>query len=208
MNLSQIETSNHSDNTSPNLDKIFLSKESNQFSKSTVDEVVRSCLSSLQHLDDMSFSMSNIKINDKEFNKIELLIPRKTFKEHDQGTNKRIKNDDEKSTVSLSQPISEYQLNISTAQCSNHNTNSKSRTNGRKNLSSMKEFQAYAMEKKSLNTNLPEKKGPIKRKLREEELDSLCSVCGDKATKFNHYGGRGCQSCRAFFRRTVEKFNT
>ena len=46
-----------------------------------------------------------------------------------------------------------------------------------------------------------------KRKLPMEEIDSSenCRVCGDEASKFIHYGGRSCQSCRAFFRRTVEK---
>ena len=208
MVLSIIETSNnHCDNTTPIPDKVFLSKESNTFSKSTVDEVVRSCLSKVQSLDDMSFSLSNTKTNEKEFIKIELLIPRKTFKEHDQGTNKRIKNDVEKLTVNLFQRNSETQLNNSASPCSNHNSNSKPRKNGRKNLPSKEELQAYAMERKSLSTNLPEKKGSMKRKLDEGELESLCNVCGDKATKFNHYGGRGCQSCRAFFRRTVKKFN-
>ena len=208
MGLSIIETSNHSDNTTPNPDKLFLSKESNAFSKSTVDEVVRSCLSNVQHLDDMSFSLSNTKTNGQEFIKVELLIPRKSFKENDQGTNKPIKNDDEKFTVNNSQNFYENQLNNSVSQRSNHNTNSKPRKNGRKNLPPNSELQTYKMDRKSLNTNLPEKKGSRKRKLDKEDLESLCSVCGDKATKFNHYGGRGCQSCRAFFRRTVEKFNT
>ena len=46
-----------------------------------------------------------------------------------------------------------------------------------------------------------------KRKLPIEEINSSenCRVCGDEASKFIHYGGRSCQSCRAFFRRTVEK---
>ena len=208
MGLSIIETSNHSDNTTPNPDKPFLSKESNTFSKSTVDEVVRSCLSNVQHLDDMSFSLSNTKTKGQEFIKVELLIPRKSLKENDQGTNKHIKSDDEKLTVNTSQKIYENQLNYFTSQRSDLNTSSKPRKNGRKNLTPNVELQAYKMERKSLNTNLPEKKGSRKRKLDKEELESLCSVCGDKATKFNHYGGRGCQSCRAFFRRTVEKFNT
>ena len=46
-----------------------------------------------------------------------------------------------------------------------------------------------------------------KRKLPVEEIESSenCKVCGDASSKFIHYGGRSCQSCRAFFRRTVEK---
>ena len=32
-----------------------------------------------------------------------------------------------------------------------------------------------------------------------------CNVCGDKTSKYCHYGGRSCQSCRAFFRRSVLK---
>ena len=33
-----------------------------------------------------------------------------------------------------------------------------------------------------------------------------CKVCGDKESKHVHYGGRSCQSCRAFFRRYVKTF--
>ena len=33
-----------------------------------------------------------------------------------------------------------------------------------------------------------------------------CKICGDKASKYCHYGGSSCQSCRAFFRRSVTKF--
>ena len=169
--------------------------------------MVRSCLSSVTHLDDMSFSLSNTKTNGQEFIKIELLIPRKSFREHEQGTKKRIKDDDEKLTVSLPQNISGNQLNNSASYCSDRYTNSKPRQNGYKNLPSTEELKAYAMEKTSLTINLPEKKGSIKRKLDKVELESVCGACGDKATKFTHYGGRSCQSCRAFFRRTVEKFN-
>ena len=35
---------------------------------------------------------------------------------------------------------------------------------------------------------------------------SLCQVCGETAGRHNYYGGRSCQSCRAFFRRSVEIF--
>ena len=34
-----------------------------------------------------------------------------------------------------------------------------------------------------------------------------CQVCGNIASTHVHYGGRSCQSCRAFFRRSVVKFS-
>ena len=34
----------------------------------------------------------------------------------------------------------------------------------------------------------------------------LCKVCGDMASKHTYYGGRSCQSCRQFFRRSVISF--
>ena len=32
---------------------------------------------------------------------------------------------------------------------------------------------------------------------------ALCLVCGEKAGQHTYYGGKSCQSCRAFFRRSV-----
>ena len=38
-------------------------------------------------------------------------------------------------------------------------------------------------------------------------LLEICKVCGDSASAHIHYGGRSCPSCRAFFRRSVQKFS-
>ena len=32
----------------------------------------------------------------------------------------------------------------------------------------------------------------------------LCPICSNEAGKLSHYGGHGCSSCRAFFRRSVQ----
>ena len=31
-----------------------------------------------------------------------------------------------------------------------------------------------------------------------------CPICSGEASRHSHYGGRGCSSCRAFFRRSVQ----
>ena len=40
-----------------------------------------------------------------------------------------------------------------------------------------------------------------------QDYSILCKVCGDGATKYNHYGGRSCAGCRIFFKRSVEQYN-
>ena len=55
-------------------------------------------------------------------------------------------------------------------------------------------------------TNSPPEIGKKKRgrKCIQTMEIQTCHVCGDMAGKHNYYGGRACNSCRAFFRRSVE----
>lgn len=56
------------------------------------------------------------------------------------------------------------------------------------------------------NVNLTELPNlDIKEEVIEASKPSnLCPICSNEAGKHSHYGGRGCSSCRAFFRRSVQ----
>lgn len=43
--------------------------------------------------------------------------------------------------------------------------------------------------------------------INELSNSNLCPICSNEAGKHIHYGGRGCSSCRAFFRRSVQSGN-
>ena len=40
--------------------------------------------------------------------------------------------------------------------------------------------------------------------VQDQAVDEKCPICGCEASRHIHYGGRGCPSCRAFFRRSVQ----
>ena len=54
---------------------------------------------------------------------------------------------------------------------------------------------------------LIKKSPPLLNDVKEQNFDSLCPACNDKASTHVHYGGRSCHSCRAFFRRSVININ-
>ena len=63
--------------------------------------------------------------------------------------------------------------------------------------------------KNKLRQNLHKKSGDVlkaqyhlRKSIRQND-STLCLVCGEKAGKHTYYGGKSCQSCRAFFRRSV-----
>ena len=58
--------------------------------------------------------------------------------------------------------------------------------------------------KKTVKKATKSTKAGERMKGNEESDGALCKVCGETATKYIHYGGRSCASCRAFFRRSVE----
>ena len=49
-------------------------------------------------------------------------------------------------------------------------------------------------------------KGVEETSVEEQAESDLCKVCGDVASKHTYFGGRSCQSCRQFFRRSVISF--
>ena len=219
-NFFSIENLVDSNSSTQNPDAINLSQErkTNTIAKSSVDDLVSLCLSSVQHLEDMKFNLSNTKTDGEEFVRIELLIPRKTFAKGYEGSHKGRKEDNEKVIIKTSNSIRKNQQVNSSAQCIDQNTTSKRRFSYdlkksiRKNSNSEKlpaiqEVHEGSLGTESLHSSVSEKTGSLKRNLMEEEWKSSnrCGVCGDKASKFIHYGGRSCQICRAFFRRTVAK---
>ena len=125
---------------------------------------------------------------------------------------------DEKIVINTSNSFPKNEIVNSLEQCVDQNTTSKRilshdlKKSIGKNFHSVKlpaneEILEDALSTESLYSSLSKNIGTPKRKQVEEEWESskLCGVCGDKASKFIHYGGRSCQSCRAFFRRTVAK---
>nr|ABC02085.1 nuclear receptor subfamily 5 group A member 1 splice variant b [Ictalurus punctatus] len=46
-------------------------------------------------------------------------------------------------------------------------------------------------------------KGSVMEFTTEEDLEELCPVCGDKVSGY-HYGLLTCESCKGFFKRTVQ----
>ena len=54
----------------------------------SLDEVVKSCLSGVQHLEDMEFNISNTKNDGKEFLRVELKIPRSSLIKYAKSNNK------------------------------------------------------------------------------------------------------------------------
>ena len=86
------------------------------------------------------------------------------------------------------------------------------KTSMKKNRQILKEGQ---LQTKDIKANLSLQKRSVISKCgsskafmnkRNKDHDSLkCMICGDAVTGHIHYGGRSCQSCRAFFRRSAQK---
>ena len=61
-----------------------------------------------------------------------------------------------------------------------------------------------SMAEQTLQLPMPKKRGRGRTRGSGPSL-LPCSVCGDMAPAHMHYGGVACFSCRAFFRRSVDK---
>ena len=155
-----------------------------------LDEVVKTCLAGVQHLKDIEFNISNTIGERKEYIKIEVKIPRCSL---------------------LKRDASEIQHNIDKIE---RKTKIEETKHSKRICSRVEQKPSKVLKRsenfvanKSNTQPLPENQKLQKTKLcsDESEYTEPCKVCGDISSKFIHYGGRSCKSCRAFFRRTVEK---
>ena len=156
----------------------------------SLDEVVKTILTGVQHLTDMEFNISNSIGEGKEFIKIEVKIPRSSLLKRDAS---EIQNNIDKMKKKPKIDKNVYSKRV----CSRIE---------RMPSKALKMTENFFVNKPITQIQLePQKLAKTKLSYEESEYTEPCKVCGGISSKFMHYGGRSCQSCRAFFRRTVEK---
>ena len=179
-------------------------------------------------LNGMEFNISNNSRNGECLINIEMKLPNHSSSKQDTTTNKKYK--DEGNTKNEIENNDDYSLNDSLNDSSVNSSDDFSSQQEligaqkevissllipkikqtQKNLFTVTKLpnNTKDVEERNLSHRLDHENSSCqKRKLPAEEIESSenCRVCGDESSKFIHYGGRSCQSCRAFFRRTVEK---
>jgi hypothetical protein len=62
----------------------------------------------------------------------------------------------------------------------------------------------YLSDSDQISKGSPESSHGKAEESSKSQSDDQCLICGKFSGKHNYYGGQGCLSCRAFFRRTVQ----
>ena len=154
-----------------------------------LEKVSKLCLFGLKLIPGLLFNLAHAPNNGEEFVQFEMKVPKKFLNEDKDtihtSTDMKDQNERRKETATEKNSPTEQSLFTSMkylwAKSSSYAT---------------KKEHSQAMQ---VNTNFNNDGN-----LTTVEVGG-CNVCGDKASKYCHYGGRSCQSCRAFFRRSVLK---
>jgi hypothetical protein len=164
------------------------------------------------------FSFNNHFNNDQSHRQIDFYNQFRTFNQQQQRQNHEITSNsnyynNNNNTTTLTASDNKYNLSKlaeTLTKCypglvdfiaSNHSSNSLQYSN---ETSSRDEILKKPMMKKLASTSVNKSITAQSSSSNSSSMFEPCLVCGDKSTG-SHFGGTSCESCKAFFRRSVQK---